>query len=116
MEGIEALRIVESLAHGVDPHTGEVFQTSSPYQNPQTIRALFLALSALEKQEAKRRRVRNLPVNAGKPWTDEEEKRLIRAYDAKKSLGNLAREHGRTEFAITSRLEKLGKIESTIRT
>ena len=53
MEACEAVKIVQTLADGVDPHTGSVFPLNSPYQHPQTIRALFLAAKALEHFEGR---------------------------------------------------------------
>lgn len=49
MDRPETLRILQLLADGVDPHSGEVFENSSPYQHPQVVRALFHALKVLEK-------------------------------------------------------------------
>lgn len=68
MEISEAIKVLQALANGVDPHTGEVFPPDSPYQNPQVIRALFLALRALEGRRENKQSKRNLPENAGKPW------------------------------------------------
>lgn len=48
MELSNAIQIVQALADGVDPHTGEAFPDNSPYQHPQTVRALFTAVKALE--------------------------------------------------------------------
>ncbi|MFC5597078.1 HRDC domain-containing protein [Deinococcus cellulosilyticus] len=50
MDSKEALRILQLLADGVDPHSGEVFEDTSPYQHPQVVRALFHAGRALETQ------------------------------------------------------------------
>lgn len=108
MDLSEALRIVRSLADGIDPHTGEVFPDDSPYQNPQVVRALFLAVRALERLEARKRREKHLPERAGKPWTDEEDKALCEGFNAGLTVPQLAQRHKRTEGAIRARLEKLG--------
>lgn len=50
MDTRETLRILQLLADGVDPHSGEVFEDTSPYQHPQVVRALFHAVRALEGQ------------------------------------------------------------------
>ena len=107
----ESIRIVEFLANGVNPQTGEVFPMDSPYQNAQSIRALFVALRALERQRATKKRKQPLPLNAGNPWTSEEEQHLVDKFDAGTPIEDLARVHGRTPVAISSRLVKLGKIE-----
>ncbi len=48
MEKFEASQILQGLADGIDPDTGEVFPDDSPYQRPKTIRALFVAIRAIE--------------------------------------------------------------------
>lgn len=36
-----SLEILQALADGVDPVSGEMFPPDSPYQQPEVIRALF---------------------------------------------------------------------------
>src|SRR5436305_1838010 len=62
MDQTQALAVVRSLANGVDPETGEVFPPESAYQRPQTVRALYEAAAALERQE----RFRSQILSAGK--------------------------------------------------
>lgn len=111
MQTSEALKILQALADGVNPDTGEVFPAESPYQHPQVVRALMTAIRLLERQQNRERRTRLLPGNAGKTWDDDEEQRLCRDYGAGTSVKELAARHGRTERAIESRLIKLGKIQ-----
>jgi len=111
MNLMESIRIVGLLANGVNPQTGEVFPVDSPYQNAQSIRALFTALRALERQRATKKRRQSSPLNAGNPWTSDEEQRLVSKFDDGTSIEELASLHGRTPVAISLRLEKLGKIE-----
>ena len=115
MEKQAALKIIQQLANGIDPHSGEVFRADSPYQHPDTVRALFIALRALEGegQPALRQRAagnENAPQNAGKPWSGDEDKTLASAFDAGKQIPELAAQHQRSRFAIETRLAKLGKI------
>ena len=113
MEKAAALKIIQQLANGIDPHTGEVFRADSPYQHPDTIRALFVALHSLEAQSAPKRRAagnENAPQNAGKPWLADEDKALVSAFDSGKQIPELAAQHQRSRFAIETRLAKLGKI------
>jgi hypothetical protein len=105
-----ALGILRRLSNGVDPITGEIYPTGSPYQQPDVIRALITAVNALEKIEEKTVKRVNLPENAGKPWSDEEQKLLIERFDKGANINDLSKEHGRTRGSITSRLVKLGKI------
>jgi len=118
MEKEQALRILNALANGVHPATGEKFAADSPYQHPDTVRALFVALRALDAppaQTASRQRAaatgENAPSNSGKPWSDDEDKALAAAFDAGKKILELATAHQRSRFAIEVRLAKLGKIE-----
>jgi LmbE family N-acetylglucosaminyl deacetylase len=114
MEKQAALKIIQQLANGVDPHSGEVFRADSPYQHPDTVRALFIAMRALEEQSAPRQRAagnENAPQNAGKPWSADEDQALASAFDAGKQIPELAAQHQRSRFAIETRLAKLGKIE-----
>jgi hypothetical protein len=110
METNETIKIIQALANGTDPMTGEVFPDSSPYNHPKIIRALFQTLKALEKHRGREERERNLPGNAGKPWDEKEDRDLIKGFDARIPTKEIATKHGRTEYAITARLVKLGKI------
>ena len=56
MDSAHALAVVRCLANGVDPESGEVFAADSAYQRPQTVRALYEAAAALERQERYDRR------------------------------------------------------------
>ena len=83
----------------------------SAYQHPETVRALFHAITALEKEKAKEDRKKSQPERSGTPWTDDEDQQLIDAYEAGQSLQDLVIKHQRTRGAITARLMKLGKLE-----
>ena len=52
MERQQALTILNALANGVHPATGEVFAADSAYQHPDTVRALFEAV-VLRSPEAR---------------------------------------------------------------
>jgi len=108
-----ALGILRKLSDGVNPITGEVFPSGSPYQQPEIIRALFTTVDALEKIHVEKPNRENLPVNAGKPWTNEEDRILIERFDKGLPIDELSKEHCRTPGAITSRLVKLGRINLT---
>src|SRR3954468_20314840 len=81
MEKAAAVKIIQQLADGTDPHTGKSFGADSPYQHPDTVRALFVALRALDAPvtatpaAGKQRTAapaENAPSNSGKPWSDDE--------------------------------------------
>lgn len=111
METNETMKIIQALANGTDPVTGEVFPDSSPYNHPKIIRALFQTLKALERSRGREERER--PGNAGKPWDEKEDRDLIKDFDARIPTKEIAAKHGRTEYAITARLVKLGKLSET---
>ena len=115
MEKEHALKILNALANGVHPATGEVFAADSAYQHPDTVRALFEAIRALEGGHAGEPRERKppaeVPANTFVRWTPEEEARLAAGFDAGHSSAELARLHNRSRAAIEARLLKLGKID-----
>ena len=111
MTPAEAKQIIEVLAGGIDPTTGEVLADDSPLSSPHVIRALFIAAKALEQVSSKAARSATTPGNAGKSWSDEEDQRLVAAFDASTPVAALARTHERTSGAITSRLIKLGRLQ-----
>jgi hypothetical protein len=114
MERDNAIKILQILADGVDPATGEPFPASSPYQRADVVRALFVAVEALgnpSRSKASAPQGKSGFENAGRPWSQEEDARLGRAFDAGKSIEILAEEHKRSRFAIEARLVKLGRIE-----
>jgi hypothetical protein len=113
MQAAEALKIIEALADGVDPNTGEVLPEGSPYQHPQIVRALHTAAAALQKRVDAERRSRRLPGNAGKAWNDAEDKQLTQGFETGTDIAQLAKQHKRTRGAIQSRLERLGKIPAS---
>ena len=110
-----ARQIIDTLAQGIHPVTGEAMPDDSPYNAPPVIRALHAVSRALEvlgagaAQDAARPR-RSPPPNAGKAWTEQEDAALETAFDAGIPLKQAAQELGRTLFAVEQRLVKLGKI------
>ena len=113
MTPAEAKQIIEVLAGGVDPATGEVLPDDSPLSSPHVIRALFIAVKALELMAAAKpaRPEAAAPGNAGKSWTEDEDQRLVAAFDAGTPAAKLARIHERSSGAITSRLIRLGRLQ-----
>jgi hypothetical protein len=102
MTPTDAKKIIEALANGIDPETGEVLPNDSALSQPQTIRALFLASKGLE-------RMVNIP-RAGQPWTDAEDKELLKSFDAGMPTDRIAKNHERTIGAIKARLLHHGRI------
>jgi hypothetical protein len=110
MNETQALQIVRALADGVDPESGEVYPPQSPYQKPDTVRALFVATRALERASEWEQRKKRLPANTGKPWTPQDDARLAESFDGGMPILELAREHQRTLASVRARLIRMGKI------
>ena len=110
MELQAARQIIDTLAQGIHPVTGEVMPEDSPYNAPPVIRALFAVSQALDGASAASKPRRELPPNAGKPWAPHEDGKLESAFAAGIQVGQIAPELGRTAWAIEARLVKLGKI------
>jgi hypothetical protein len=110
MEEARALTILTALAGGVNPLTGELFAVDSPYQSPDVIRALYCALRALETAGRRRLRGPEAHSNAGKPWSDDEDRQLLSAFDNGRPLAELAQSHSRTRGGIQARLIRHGRL------
>ena len=119
MEREQALRILNALANGIHPATGEKFAADSPYQHPDTVRALFEAMRAVEGGAASApapapERKPALPQSgSGSRWSGEEEQRLAAAFDSGRTVDELARAHQRSRAAIEARLARLGKMDAS---
>lgn len=117
MEKQQTLKILNTLANGVHPATGEKFAADSPYQHPDTVRALFEAVRAIEGGHAPAAGAGSKPAlpqsGAGSRWTTEEEQRLATGFDAGRSVDELARAHDRSRAGIEARLVKLGKLDAS---
>jgi hypothetical protein len=112
MDETKALSILSTLANGVNPLTGEAFPSDSPYQAPDIVRALYVATRALNARTGPKPARSGMPSNVGKPWTAEEDQRLLAEFDRGREPRALAGAHGRTLAGIEARLEKLGRISS----
>lgn len=75
MELAHAIEYLTTLADGIDPATGEVLPEGHICNRGNTVRALYAVL-----QSAGKKKERKLPANAGQPWTQEEEQRLLDGY------------------------------------
>ena len=90
MSPLEAKRIVEALASGIDPETGDVLPAQSTFNSPQVIRALFVAGKALDSAAKRAERDNSLPGNAGRSWSDEEDKELLSLFDSGAPVKSIA--------------------------
>ena len=114
MEQDKALSILKTLADGIDPATGEQFPAGSPYQHPDTVRALFWAVQTLSGPvRAQKRRATargNSPTMPASPGRRKKTRSWARPSMPARPIEQLAEEHKRSRIAIEARLVKLGKI------
>ena len=110
MQKSKAIDILKLLADGVHPVTGEQLDKNHVINKPDVIRALNTAVEVLASEEKRIQRQRDLPKRVGKPWSEQEDKALIKAFDSGISLNDLVDKHQRTRGAIRTRLVRLGKI------
>lgn len=108
MDVTRAKQLLSTLADGVDPFTGELLPPDHVCNQPDIIRALhqLLDLAQVEKRN-------NHVPNAGKPWSEEEDQKLVEAFHAGSKLSAIAGQHGRTRGAIKARLAHLGLLEDS---
>lgn len=60
MQLTKAIEIIESLADGIDPFTGEPLPSESPYHHPNIVIALHEAARAMEASEKRRKKQKRL--------------------------------------------------------
>ena len=104
MNIVRAKEIILALAEGVDPTTGEVLPENSVCNKGEVVRALYTVLSYMEERKTKK----ELPQNAGKPWTNKDDEELIRCVREGLSRKEICERLARSSGSITSRLAKLG--------
>jgi hypothetical protein len=114
MTPTEAAQILQALARGIDPETGEVFLEDSPLNSTHVVRALFMGANALSDATSAAKPKRDLPeglAHAWQAWTREEEDRLVAAFEAGATVEELASTQKRKVGGVTARLQKLGRLE-----
>jgi len=113
------VEILELLANGINPITGEVFEKDSVYNEAEVVRALFFALNCIKnfskKKKTKAQRqlenqAKGLPKNHGLKWSKEEKEMLKKMFLENKSIKELSDFFQRTKGAIIAELVKQGLI------
>src|SRR5258706_6264970 len=113
MELIAAMNIVRALHLGKSPETEEPLPPGSICVEEAVKRALEVALEQLAWAANQKPREQNLPPNQGKPWSPSEDAQLASEFDQSLAEREIAEIHGRSQWAITRRLERLGKIPAS---
>lgn len=104
-----AKQLLEGLADGMNPLTGEILPAEDICNQPEIIRAFHAVLMELEKNAKPKR---PLPENAGKPWTADDDQKLCQMFDNGCPAKEMRAMFKRTQGAISSRLVRLGKIQN----
>jgi hypothetical protein len=110
MEIPDTLKIMRTLANGVDPETGNKLEENSVCRRPQIVKALNRAISALVHEQKREQRK---PTNAFRSWTRAEDAQVCEEVRNGMDFHDIAKTHNRTLPSIIARLVKLGKITAT---
>ena len=102
--------IIEALASGIDPTTGELLPEDHVCNNVEVVRALYSLMQAVDVSKSKNNK--DKPENAGKPWTERDDKMLCEMFEKNVAIKDMSEYFKRTKGSIASRLVKLGKIKS----
>ena len=104
----ETHRILCALVAGRDPRSTQLLPGGSILHTPDVLRALLLAVSALEAAAARERRRAALPPNVGREWTHSEDAALRLELAGEVPISAIASRHGRSIRAIELRVRKMG--------
>ncbi len=124
MELTESRKIVNTLAQGIHPTTGEVFPPESLYNDPEVIRALFSILEfakrpTRQRRSAEERRQENLalgrPRNSGLPWTEEDRSLVESGFQEGMTVEKLAETLGRSSGAIVAEIIRQDLVPAQLR-
>ena len=110
MDILRAKEILEGLADGVNPLTGEELSVRDSCNQVEVVRALHTVLRYLEIPHDKVKITQ--PENVGKPWTSEDDEILCRMFDTGCSTQDMCNHFLRSRGGIAARLVRLGKINS----
>lgn len=125
MDQDKTISIIEGLANGVDPITGEVLPATSPYNNPEVIRALFHVVNLIPKSKKPKKTIeekqkenieKGLPKNYGLPWEEADIQKVISYYQSDVQVDVIANEFSRKPSSIVSLLKKHGAITEEMAT
>lgn len=107
MDISRAKEIIEALAEGIDPTTGEVLPDDHVCNKGEVVRAFYDVIETFDKKQKK-----NLPENAGQPWTEKDESLLKEMYSNGDSKSDICRTLKRSVTEVAARLVRLGIIDN----
>lgn len=109
-----AAQILEQLFDGIDPETGEVFRADHVCMQPQVMRAISMAITALRRSDVRATGGggglynRNGRLNAGRPWSKEDDAQLLRLFQEGMSMDKICEQLQRRKRGVANRLAYLG--------
>ena len=104
----KTIQILEALANGVDPSTGEVLPASGPFQDIEVNRALFNAIKLLgDSKSFSVEDIRKIYPKAYAPWSEQDDLTLEKLSAEGADINTIASALERQPSAIESRLSKL---------
>ena len=98
----QAKEMLYALADGVNPVTGEILPPEDSCNQVEVVRAIHAVLTKIGTPKLK-----NTPVNAGEPWSPEEDNQLRGEVQSGMPTGKIAAAHKRSMGAIKSRVALL---------
>jgi len=111
----QIISIIEALANGIDPLTGEVLPDTSPYNQPEIIRALFQVTKLIPKAKRPKKTIeqkqqenidKGLPKNYGLAWGEDDIEAVITKYKSDVTIECIADEQARKPSSIIGLLKK----------
>ena len=114
MDIYEAKKIVEMLADGIDPTTGDVLSADSICNDPEVIRALFKVLKSIQMplkvsgKSIEEKKEKGRLKNRGLPWSDEHRKEIGVLFNQGKTIKEISAHFERTTGAIRAELKHQG--------
>ena len=122
----EHLRILNNLARGIDPATGEPLPDNTTYHSQDVVRALLWVIAEIKEHAPRtdpipprsddttmRKRKRDNPPRSGLPWSHEECDMLKILFSEGRDIAAIAKGHGRSELACVTRLVAIDAIPKT---
>ncbi len=107
MDIVVAKEIISALADGINPMTGEVLPPDCVCNNADVVRAFYTVLNNMDSIVKKKAS----QENAGKPWTEQDDKLLEKMFKEGASKKDLQEYFKRSSGSINSRLARLGLID-----
>ena len=112
MDRMEVVQRLRAWTLGTDAGSGEPLPLAHALRHAEVHATLVAALCLLESAPAGSEcTAPPRPRNAGRPWSHEDDERLLAGFDAGTGVTDLAIRLERTRGSIAARLVKFGRIE-----